>query len=600
VLPTLRRWLLRGESQVGIAGRDAAAAGRDAFVNCNVIQIGIERISWAQLTRLVAEASENATAPLNQEIASLSRRLKVSEGALTTMLADIKKAGVPRAPGMLADGVRRHKEILSDLEALKRDACGFAEIYEEIQGKMKAGDLDGAEALLDSNVAAGDERIFENTQEHAAQLILVQANIAFLRFRYAEAGRRYLQAGGLLEHHDAFEAAVCLIDGSNSLYLGGDALAEQTALKARIALNACEERDDLFAAHAYKRLGNILLDLGHPIEAEESLRKAVHQFWASRDVADPVDVADSLLSLSLILERSARDAEARPLWDQALALLERAGHDAGSEMTKLVLRACVLQRLDRDEEALKYAKRQLAEAKKALGANHPWLCTSNNLVGGILHDLGRHAQALSYARRSLGQREIAVGPGHPMVIEDLRLLVLILIELARPDEAEPLARRALKIARTHPHAPRIELGQLLGLLGCVLFRRNQPDAAERAFTQGLKALRTAGNPKRTAEALLSFAINLDLASRPQKAERLFREALSIRKSIYDVAHPAVIEVLVALGVFLFANHRFEEGTNTIILALQASPENRTAQQALEQIKRKVGYKDRIRTKQLKS
>ena len=116
-------------------------------------------------------------------------------------------------------------------------------------------------------------------------------------------------------------------------------------------------------------------------------------------------------SLSKILERSARDAEARPLWDQALALLDRPGRDAGSDMTKLVLKACLLQRLDRNGKR----RPQIFRTPRP----GPSLCATRLAVAGCRKCVAL-AQQLA-AHRQLQQPEAE--PSGPLEIVDVMLVL---------------------------------------------------------------------------------------------------------------------------------------------------------------------------------
>ena len=64
-------------------------------------------------------------------------------------------------------------------------------------------------------------------------------------------------------------------------------------------------------------------------------------------------------------------------------------------------------------EALKYNRRALAVAEKALGPQHPGVAIAANNIGSTLQQQGDLPGALEYTQRALTILESAYGPAHP-------------------------------------------------------------------------------------------------------------------------------------------------------------------------------------------
>ncbi len=90
-------------------------------------------------------------------------------------------------------------------------------------------------------------------------------------------------------------------------------------------------------------------------------------------------------------------------------------------------------------------ERSLAIVEETLGLGHPRLATSLDNLAGLHHEQGNYAEAEPLYKRSMAVREKALGPGHPDVAQSLNNLAELYYEQGRYAEAEPLYKRALAI-----------------------------------------------------------------------------------------------------------------------------------------------------------
>jgi tetratricopeptide (TPR) repeat protein len=149
--------------------------------------------------------------------------------------------------------------------------------------------------------------------------------------------------------------------------------------------------------------GGAHLDEGDFEQAERDIRRAV-ALKQKADGGDSWDVADSLMSMGLVLAARGNYADAIKTTDRARAIFERA-----------------------------YGP----------GSLHAAFALNNR--GEFLNQLGRHEEALASCKQAIAEVEAVVGPENAFVGEPLTGSGMALVGLHRPREAVPLLTRALDI-----------------------------------------------------------------------------------------------------------------------------------------------------------
>ncbi len=156
--------------------------------------------------------------------------------------------------------------------------------------------------------------------------------------------------------------------------------------------------------------------------------------------------AEYLNTAGVFLLDLARNSEAEPLFEQALALREELhGPDHPDVAIGLNNLAQLIKATNRLTEAEPLMRRALEIDEAALGPDHPSVARDLNNLARLLHDTSRPTEAEYLMRRALEIDEAALGPDHPNVARDLNNLAQILHDTDRLAEAEPLMRRALEI-----------------------------------------------------------------------------------------------------------------------------------------------------------
>lgn len=229
---------------------------------------------------------------------------------------------------------------------------------------------------------------------------------------------------------------------------------------------ALAARGDPNATQAYKSLGDVLLQLDRPAEAEQAYGQALtlrpqdpealfglgRLLYAQQRLPEAAlasqlaimvkpDHAQARVNLACVLLDLGRPAEAEATLREALA------HNGGDADVHFTL-GLALEKTGRYVEAEAAYRETLKLSPNAVAAHIN--------LGNVLQQSGRLHEAVSAYRQALALNP-SVAPSHYN-------LATLLRALDRPHEAEPLYRRALELAPDY-HDARFGLGTLLLSLG---------------------------------------------------------------------------------------------------------------------------------------
>jgi tetratricopeptide (TPR) repeat protein len=182
-------------------------------------------------------------------------------------------------------------------------------------------------------------------------------------------------------------------------------------------------------------------------------------------------------ALGLFYHGQARNAEAEPLYEGALAIDEKAyGKEHPVVATRLNNLGQLYKATGRLNEAEPLMERALGINEKAYGKEHPEVAGDLNNLARLYQDTNRLKEAEPLMERALGIDEKAYGKEHPEVACDLNNLAQLYQATSRLKEAELLSRRHLEIfvlftrrtGRAHPHLKDAinNYGGLLMDMGC--------------------------------------------------------------------------------------------------------------------------------------
>jgi len=255
---------------------------------------------------------------------------------------------------------------------------------------------------------------------------------------------------------------------------------------------------------------------------------------------DSPDVATALSYLAALYEDQSRDADAEPLRKRALAILERTfGPDDPAVAIALNNLAVLYRGQGRYSEAEPLLKRSLAIGEKSLGPNHPAVATNLNNLAALYSEQGRHSEAEPLYRRALAIREKALGPNHPEVAQSLNNLAAQYKEQGRYSDAEPLCKRALAIDEKALGPDHTDVAALLNILaGLYGDERRYAEAEPLLERAGAIDEKTLGpDHPDVATDLNNLAELYRAQGRYAEAEPLYKRALAIYEKAIGPDHP---------------------------------------------------------------
>jgi serine/threonine-protein kinase len=237
--------------------------------------------------------------------------------------------------------------------------------------------------------------------------------------------------------------------------------------------------------------------------------------YAAADVArDQLSVGDFLVASEATVRRELND---RPeLRARLFTLLARLNANLG--------------RLD---PALALAEEAVPERRRALGAAHPEVAESLNILGTALQERGEYDRAETVFREALAIREAALGEVHEDTAESVNNLAVLLAIRARPEdvaETERLERKGLALRRQVFGDRHLDTAQSLNNLAVFLYQQRRAGDLEAAAELLAEALAIreealgADHPW-VANTRSNLANVLLLTARAGESEALFREAI---------------------------------------------------------------------------
>jgi tetratricopeptide (TPR) repeat protein len=200
-----------------------------------------------------------------------------------------------------------------------------------------------------------------------------------------------------------------------------------------------------------------------------------------------VQLADILTSLGAFRHHVlGAYSEARPLFERALAILERVlGREHRSTCVCVSFLALLLKDQGHPDAARPLFERVLKITETTKGTEHLDTASALNNLGTLLHSKGDFAGARPLFERALTIRENALGLSNPATALVMSNLGNALYGYGDLEGAESLLERALAIreetlGRSHP-----EVAASLRSLGQLLFAKRQPQKAWQFMQQAL-------------------------------------------------------------------------------------------------------------------
>jgi CHAT domain-containing protein/Tfp pilus assembly protein PilF len=311
--------------------------------------------------------------------------------------------------------------------------------------------------------------------------------------------------------------------------------------------------------------------------------------------------ADRLFAKGLEFARAGQFAEARPLYERALALYEKALGKTHPTTIKLLYgraslelaakdvkqaEAFLLRTIERIEaangkyspglydplddlanlyaaqkdfaRAVPVAERKVAVLEAALGMDDPMVMNAVNALV-ILHEQnGDFKQALRHLERIVAYMEKTMGPNNPAIGSKLFELARVHHALGQLDRAIPAAERAIALLSSAKNRDDVSIAQDYYLLGLMHDDEGSIDKTVMAWEQCIALREKALSPDHPAVADTLNDLATLHARRGEQARpaSLLRRALAIREKALGPKDVKVATILTNLGETLLRGGDF--------------------------------------------
>ena len=264
------------------------------------------------------------------------------------------------------------------------------------------------------------------------------------------------------------------------------------------------------------------------LEADDPAIANVLLLLAQEYVRGPIAAPmGRLLGLDLIL--APRFADAKPLIDRALAILEqRTGSDSVEYADGLMVLGQFSKGVGKLDEAEPQFQRSLSIFEKSLGVNSYKARFAHSHLSSLYRDLGRRDDQLRLLRRWAQLTESALGPDHNQTLAEFEHLANTLRKYCHDDEAATMEKS--KLQRTFAKRMEnfgsgyLEATRVLNSLGDLYVKLARFGDARRTYQRAIAAQ---GDALDHADAIAAIAEIDRLEGRLAEAEDGFRRAIAV-------------------------------------------------------------------------
>lgn len=299
---------------------------------------------------------------------------------------------------------------------------------------------------------------------------------------------------------------------------------------------------------------------------EHQARVLVHHLAATTH-AEALDtglpaVAALLNDTALYLKARASYAEAEPLFERAMALIEKGLSPDHPDLAAALNNnlADLYYTTGRHAEAEPLALCAIAITEKALGRDHPNIAQWLNNLANLYRATGRYAEAEPLFERAIAIGEKTLGPDHTDVATWLNNFALLYQNTGRLAEAEPLYERAIAIDENAlgPDNPRLAtwLNNLASLYQATGRHAEAEPLYLRAIGIGEKAL--GPDHPELAPFFNNLASLYKATGRHAEAEPLHLRDIAITEKALGPDHPDLSPSLNNLALLYYNTGRFAE------------------------------------------
>ena len=317
-------------------------------------------------------------------------------------------------------------------------------------------------------------------------------------------------------------------------------------------------------------LASLVSKQGRHQEARPLYEEALRIMEAAEGPDHP-NTATSLNNLAFELMSNGANEEAQPLFERSLRIREVAlGPDHASTATCLQNLAQSLQAQGAHDEAQPLFERAIRIRKKQLGPDHRMTAISLSYLAASLEAQGAYAEARRLYERVLRVTEARLGPDHPKTATELGRLAMFLHDRGAYEQARPLYERALRIheAALGPSHPATAFS--LNNLGSLLLYQGAYEEARPLFERALRIQEAALGPDHpnTTSSLNNLALLHQYQGAFDDARRLYERAVQVSETSHGPNHLQTADCLGNLATMYQTQGRYEDALPILKRVLQ--------------------------------
>ncbi|MFT3775669.1 MAG: CHAT domain-containing protein [Minicystis sp.] len=495
----------------------------------------------AEGMEIARRAADRARSALGGEAPALADALALS-GTILEYAGDLAGA---EAPFTEALAIRRKR--------LAADAVELAVSFEDLAVlHYRMGDYAGAAPFYREALSVYRRRAPEG-DESVARVLNNLAMMYGAAGSFAESKPLLVEAIAIRKRvlgEEDFQTTASLLNlASAERQLAEHAAAEAHIQEALAIRRRTLGEDDPEVAHGLNDLADLYAEQGRYAEAAALFQRVVDIEREAKG-EDHADVAMALSNLASVWLDTGDYATAAPLLRRAVAILRALGvdRDTGLVLHQLGVLHDVMGNY---KQAEAYFRESLAIARRLLGADHPEVAVTLDMLASVRQGMGDYGGAERLYQEALAIRRARLGEEHPDLALTLSNLASLYQAMGDAAAAEPLYEEALSIQRKCYGEEHREVAFNLDNLGVLYLARGDLDAAERAFSQALAIRRKLFGAEHdlVARSLQNLAELRAVTGDRAAARPLFEEALALQRRALGDDHPEVIMDLQGLATF---------------------------------------------------
>lgn len=354
-------------------------------------------------------------------------------------------------------------------------------------------------------------------------VVLVLATGVSLRFALSEAGARAEAEARAAESQAINDFLTDMLQSADpERSLGRELRVSDLLAPAENGIQSSSSLAPAARARLFSVLAGVHLNLGQPDSALATLDRA----QALGAEGDPRLGDLQLSQRSSALIALGRSAEALVLLETALTEGERSDESRiGLEFLRV--QAGIEQGGDPNEHEARL-RALLAEARAALGDQHPQTILALHNLSAVLQSSGKWQEALAISQEVVAARSFLYGSEHPQTLFSRNILTGLLFRVGRAEEALQHSREVLEARRAALGDAHPSVWVSSQALGALLLSQGEVESGAHLLEQALERFDERFGPNSNFALLTRDALGqaYEKLGKLEQAQRLFEEVIA--------------------------------------------------------------------------